>query len=105
VSPARSPALPPALLPYTTLFRSQAWPRTCRNDNLVSLYNPPGRSRELFRPRKLYLFCDECGVVQFLVPVGSPAFRDSIDARESTDRKSTRLNSSPVSISYVVLWL
>src|SRR5699024_12273507 len=67
------------LFPYTTLFRSQ-W-----NDNLASLW---------------HLFRISTGLVPLIVQL---FLLNSLPVRQ--DRKSTRLNSSHVSISYAVFCL
>src|SRR5699024_11835515 len=95
---ARRPTLP--LSPYTTLFRSKGWhyeifsggdSTVLRNIKMISLGRrperlPPGvmsKAREELRDSPLRLS----------------------DILNSRDRKSTRLNSSHVSISYAVLCL
>src|SRR5690349_22354224 len=70
------------LFPYTTLFRS--------SDQLHRRESRPGRARD--------------GAVVDLRgrPVGEAP---RVDTREAADRKSTRLNSSHVEISYAVFCL
>src|SRR5690606_41922739 len=95
--PMRRPPAPPTLFPYTTLFRSarlgdpvarQRNPHPCQ----VRVPNPHHRA----------------GTVQpVLDPVLLQLRRDLADHRERhpRDRKSTRLNSSHVKISYAVFCL
>src|SRR5690349_23358286 len=81
--------LPPrsTLFPYTTLFRSR--PRALR---------PCARD---WRPARLHHPAD----AQFLRVVQSGAGHLHGDAVHVSDRKSTRLNSSHVEISYAVFCL
>src|SRR5690349_22203805 len=90
------------LFPYTTLFRSNA---ACRRDreNLArqgDVETPVRRHRERVRDR---LVRERGGeqhrAVRFLAPQEAP------DVRRHRDRKSTRLNSSHVEISYAVFCL
>src|SRR3989442_10899500 len=74
------------LFPYTTLFRSRH-----------------GRSAER-RPERLqrrHRCCDEGGLVERKLRLDADALRRSL----RSDRKSTRLNSSHVRISYAVFCL
>src|SRR5699024_12446222 len=71
-----------SLFPYTTLFRSSARPRPARRPD-----RPPAAPRRRSRG-----------------PSGSAGDRRR-PARRRRDRKSTRLNSSHVSISYAVFCL
>src|SRR5690349_22798748 len=72
------------LFPYTTLFRSGGGRRTPR----AGLPAPVSRARSLRRDYRL-----------------GEQRRDVRDPHARTDRKSTRLNSSPVEISYAVFCL
>src|SRR5690606_42070028 len=88
----RPPTSP--LLPYTTLFRSHAivYPSTGRTANQLTTLSD---------------------ALLLTVPIGDPAtlpaLADPFDATrplaERADRKSTRLNSSHVKISYAVFCL
>src|SRR5256885_11340959 len=69
------------LFPYTTLFRSPEWP--CGTANVK------GRSRV----RR----CSRCS--------GHSSVKDLLKCRRCSDRKSTRLNSSHLVISYAVFCL
>src|SRR5690606_39922398 len=85
------PRPPPTstLFPYTTLFRS-------RNlGNLVTVAHPHVQTE------------DAIGVNVVFNAVQHAALADDVDAgvTEFTDRKSTRLNSSHVKISYAVFCL
>src|SRR5690349_22150046 len=84
----RRPPRPP-LFPYTTLFRS------------VAVVAEPGQ--QLRRPyRALEVHGDEPGYEE---PVQSPRGIRVRDVEDDRDRKSTRLNSSHVEISYAVFCL
>src|SRR5690242_21410800 len=74
------------LFPYTTLFRSQRPP--------LGVVPPDQLRREVLRVRRAAAVAEEDGLVARLV-------RD----RQHIDRKSTRLNSSHMSISYAVFCL
>src|SRR5207302_9410536 len=95
----------PTLFPYTTLFRSltnrssNKLAKTIRQNQQRIDYHPPPteqftskRSREGRISRKQY-------ATRYPVKAGDPV---SQDVPLSVDRKSTRLNSSHVKISYAV---
>src|SRR5438045_7110267 len=90
----RVPPRPP-LFPYTTLFRSEGAPRRGRRD---------GQAEEERESRR------RVGVGSSRAPSPPascrlpPAFSHSF-SRSSGDRKSTRLNSSHLGISYAVFCL
>src|SRR5699024_12189227 len=97
--------LPPTLFPYTTLFRSTAccphrsYRLRARSFPPHSELNEKSRAERPFwgRSARLSLF-----------PEGrqTPQNRDTPEmVRGRSDRKSTRLNSSHVSISYAVFCL
>src|SRR4051812_49841976 len=67
----------PPLFPYTTLFRSNAWHREARQRRLVAE----------------------------LLAEGASVVVDNTNPSPAEDRKSTRLNSSHMSISYAVFCL
>src|SRR5207249_10539391 len=88
------------LFPYTTLFRSSNSLRLCGGNSLLHHFpvcrrartGPPGSHRNVERwssPRS----------------DGQPAGRTTVPHTCEIDRKSTRLNSSHVSISYAVFCL
>src|SRR5699024_11870146 len=81
------------LFPYTTLFRSRVLKRMTR-PRASATTRPSGRSSAR-RP--------ESGPPAFSAPGTIPL--DGYVCAPSTDRKSTRLNSSHVSISYAVFCL
>src|SRR5207253_11247178 len=94
--------LPPpprsTLFPYTTLFRS----RTSRDSscsphvaNPVCSPSPPGNGRAGSCPAGFKAFCFNPGVKRSITWA----------IRQALDRKSTRLNSSHVAISYAVFCL
>src|SRR5690625_6317346 len=92
-----SPPTPTStLFPYTTLFRS-------RNTNLLN--NPRSLENvvEMMPFIDLYDFLQRQNITQIdTIIVTQPAFIRSL---QSLDRKSTRLNSSHVAISYAVFCL
>src|SRR5699024_12685486 len=84
------------LFPYTTLFRSHAFAQTRL-----------GQSQRPARRRKTAVLDDggkKVQVVQILHGAGHGLHGVSV-REQSRDRKSTRLNSSHVSISYAVFCL
>src|SRR5699024_11983669 len=91
-----------ALFPYTTLFRS-----TTR----AGLLSAPLRDRFGVLSRlEFYEAKDLCAIIErtaaiFETAIAKEAAVRSIIAHKSLDRKSTRLNSSHVSISYAVFCL
>src|SRR5207249_7951376 len=103
-TPPAPPTPTPTPFPYTTLFRSPA-PRSRGAQAIVGSQNPrrdprdrlPGRDPEPFRRARLHGVRhsgregDAGRLAQPLLP--------------ARDRKSTRLNSSHVSISYAVFCL
>src|SRR5690606_41239703 len=99
------PRLPPlpTLFPYTTLFRSFQYNTSQYYDNISSdpfylaLTPPEQFAREIF-------FCTPSADFpqNFLNVV---CRKDDLDSLKITDRKSTRLNSSHVKISYAVFCL
>src|SRR5207253_4151639 len=102
-SPPSLPPPSPTLFPYTTLFRSHA--RIVRLEFRAEVYDP---DTEEFRP----LTAVELGAMAFR---GSSIRLRNEDEEDGTtteghgtefqDRKSTRLNSSHVAISYAVFCL
>src|SRR5207249_9279608 len=95
---------PPAspLLPYTTLFRSRVPPgtRVIYSDlNAILLgevvRRVAGEPLDVFVAREVFAPLD----------LHQTMFRPPSRLRRTTDRKSTRLNSSHVSISYAVFCL
>src|SRR5690242_21629030 len=91
--PPRSP-----LFPYTTLFRS-ATSFDAKGDGLVAL-ELDGQLVQLLGT--LHREEQEAGV---RVRAGDAVRIDEVDAERNRDRKSTRLNSSHMSISYAVFCL
>src|SRR5207249_9948108 len=93
---------PPPLFPYTTLFRSIREPRIAGDDGLaVPAVDDVGVRRAMeargkFRAAQFFVGKDGLGELRG----GEVTF-----AHEGLDRKSTRLNSSHVSISYAVFCL
>src|SRR5207249_11163897 len=102
-----SPQRPPPAytrFPYTTLFRSQGGGGWANGDAMYVGPNPPSdavityyqRRRHIFGDMKLEVF-DASGKRVGTMPTSK--------RRGLRDRKSTRLNSSHVSISYAVFCL
>src|SRR5256885_9553533 len=81
------------LFPYTTLFRSAR----AREDL--------ARSRTLLRPRRLRGGDQEIPADQHAGDLAALRAGDPARARRAGDRKSTRLNSSHLVISYAVFCL
>src|SRR5699024_12268151 len=80
---------PPALVPYTTLFRSQL---------------PDGESRRyILQKINTATFTDPDGLMENICGVTEYLRKQAAERGE--DRKSTRLNSSHVSISYAAFCL
>src|SRR5699024_12188583 len=98
------PHLAPPLVPYTTLFRSE---RLRRSYSIASI---AGSEPDAIRIAVTYveggratarLFSMEPGeCIEAIGPFGRLILRDDPPGRYLLDRKSTRLNSSHVSISY-----
>src|SRR5699024_12551846 len=101
--PSRRPSMPP-LFPYTTLFRSQGRP-SFRSSALQRGFCPVGEAQ-----RAEWLAGGQSGDAavhrpsgtQQEVQVAASGRRLRESGSLSKDRKSTRLNSSHVSISYAV---
>src|SRR5699024_12752934 len=92
-SPTRPPPTAP-LFPYTTLFRSVRRQHHLRHERRVPLRRgAPGRRRESDEA-----VADGCGGLR-------RTRRERHPSSVVLDRKSTRLNSSHVSISYAVFCL
>src|SRR2546426_3705014 len=81
------------LFPYTTLFRSLA--AKLRHPNVVSIYDIMGRAGLQWYTMELVPGANLAQYVQRQGPLSV----------ERTDRKSTRLNSSHLVISYAVFCL
>src|SRR5439155_10069793 len=102
--PTSSPVLfllvtpPPSstLFPYTTLFRSARLPRCGHH------HRQRPRPRLRLGPRRQDSAGQRCG---FAVARVSPGRGARAAAKPHRDRKSTRLNSSHVAISYAVFCL
>src|SRR5207245_11597954 len=91
------------LFPYTTLFRSSAFPRTARSTTLSGPTWPTfSRSRSL--PQDRPDLPEVAGVEGRLADrqVQAPEALAPTQGQLGIDRKSTRLNSSHGSISYAV---
>src|SRR5699024_12453372 len=95
----------PTLSPYTTLFRSSRacttppwWPARARRARKAPRKNKFGQPAVVRICKELILLCK----------INNPPHRQSRRIRtqvRGADRKSTRLNSSHVSISYAVFCL
>src|SRR5207249_7061413 len=85
------------LFPYTTLFRSRAGVRAAAPRHVRVRHLGLGRADAVPRPRPVR----NQAALRHVRTLGNRA-RNSVCSAESQDRKSTRLNSSHVSISYAV---
>src|SRR5256885_13064014 len=90
------------LFPYTTLFRSNKATLLKVGDLSMNVLN-----REVSRAGKsIHLALREFALLEFLMrEPGTVHSRTSLCEHECTDRKSTRLNSSHLVISYAVFCL
>src|SRR5207253_11093620 len=93
------------LFPYTTLFRSQALEVLARTERtpghrlLAGVADQAGRRTLEHEPAQPALVAVALAVLELLA--GEPApHAPAAGARAARDRKSTRLNSSHVAISY-----
>src|SRR5438477_4893511 len=87
------------LFPYTTLFRS-------RREQLLKLIDKALERRQLIERNKVLQQRLDDLLRQGAIVGASPAFRRMMMLDQlTTDRKSTRLNSSHMSISYAVFCL
>src|SRR5207249_12094208 len=93
------------LFPYTTLFRSLCFHRVAQVQLADTEVEPGGCVRWL-KDRRLLKLCGSLSGF-FSLQIVSPqiVMRLSRTGIEQRDRKSTRLNSSHVSISYAVFCL
>src|SRR5699024_12369954 len=97
-SPCRPCSPPPALLPYTTLFRSIAgFPLRVGTGEDPSRH---GKTKE--RLRRLLAQDPHVEVAELAARFDAEPLGEHRAASSATDRKSTRLNSSHVSNSYAV---
>src|SRR5690606_41963831 len=97
INPARPPK--PPVFPYTTLFRSPAG-RAARRQRQGRRVRDPHRPRAQLPDRR-----DVPLRAQELLLPGRPEELPDVAVRRAQDRKSTRLNSSHVKISYAVFCL
>src|SRR5699024_11703333 len=97
-------SLCPPLFPYTTLFRSSG---TCADILLPPIALIYNRLSWLERTTHPYSAHETTSVAKALKQMQTPAQRqiDPVQCCDTEDRKSTRLNSSHVSISYAVFCL
>src|SRR5207302_6199880 len=92
------------LFPYTTLFRSLGREDRDANPRPVGIARQPGGPR--LRAEHLRAVQEgNRGAVRDHPGDGTDRFREDDDAQDDPDRKSTRLNSSHVKISYAVFSL
>src|SRR5688500_19108139 len=89
-SPPRS-----TLFPYTTLFRSRTFCRRCSMNSEFRMQTPSGREPRRRTPQCQHEHCLHSDLRHCL----------NTSAQKLTDRKSTRLNSSHLVISYAVFCL
>src|SRR5437868_12565333 len=92
------------LFPYTTLFRSAGLANSIQGLGRVMRVDLPSREVRGRLPKRHGYLVDHNGAIHHVV-VAAPANVLKRHARkyaEGEDRKSTRLNSSHVSISYAV---
>src|SRR5439155_20105553 len=91
------------LFPYTTLFRSRTHPRWGPNMNLIQEKVLVVSVLNWIKERKLPPNCDAADITEEIDLV-TDGVLDSMGL-VTIDRKSTRLNSSHVAISYAVFCL
>src|SRR5205814_3726335 len=84
------------LFPYTTLFRSM---ETKKTTNLTAV------ERVSFYNTGLHFWPDKPGLLSFSAMIGGELRPYQMDRDGKQDRKSTRLNSSHLGISYAVFCL
>src|SRR5690349_23751592 len=91
------------LFPYTTLFRSGFWPANAVGDD-IRLYTGESRSETLatFHGLRQQLSKRDGKPNMCISDFVAPAESGKPDWVGALDRKSTRLNSSHVEISYAV---
>src|SRR5205814_9831360 len=99
------PTPAPTLLPYTTLFRSDPQRFGGRDLDVIDIMRVPKRRENRVRESKdqnvLRSFLAEKMVDPVSLFFGEGITDDAVEfARRSQDRKSTRLNSSHLGISY-----
>src|SRR5207253_10056822 len=97
----RPPPLQYILFPYTTLFRSSGLLIYPAGNNLHCSHIPPLIQNHVF----LVLAARSLQAIEGLVRQESPYSFHKINKIVLLDRKSTRLNSSHVAISYAVFCL
>src|SRR5207249_11892186 len=101
--PTTPPPPRPPPFPYTTLFRSPGLPpvrHLLARHEQAAAFMADGQARATGRPGVCLAVCGP-GVFNAFTPLAT-AFTDSVPVLLIRDRKSTRLNSSHVSISYAV---
>src|SRR5207249_10378373 len=101
LSPLLRHPLPSTLFPYTTLFRSEIFSTASDNQTSVEIHVLQGE-RPLARDNRTLGKFQLVGIAP--APRGMPQVEVTFDV-DDKDRKSTRLNSSHVSISYAVFCL
>src|SRR5207249_9466403 len=100
----RHPPTPP-LFPYTTLFRSFS-SRSCHGHRTTtsrrgrSGKGPSSKRERTVGQRRVQSGCQAFPTGRAALPKGRKDHRSRTDIKYFQDRKSTRLNSSHVSISY-----
>src|SRR5207253_10209277 len=94
--PPRSP-----LFPYTTLFRSARHDGGCVGTDLVLLWRRYAAGADADHPQELWRSDPQRSDCQ----CNGARFAAAGEERGGQDRKSTRLNSSHVAISYAVFCL
>src|SRR5690606_41656268 len=100
IFPSFPPPRPLPLFPYTTLFRSRALPLVATNPaNFVEPQFHPAHDAMLCIAQSAYVESEDRRVSS------AEAWLKPAEAMEDADRKSTRLNSSHVKISYAVFCL
>src|SRR5256885_9274457 len=98
--PRRSP-----LFPSPTLFRSRVWLQAAAAVLLVACGVAAGRATAAAAPAAALASSDSAPVFQTVADARAAAARSQNVYQASLDRKSTRLNSSHLVISYAVFCL
>src|SRR5699024_12430097 len=91
----------PTLFPYTTLFRSASLKKQATEEEIRDIYHHYYDKEQFVR----VLDPEFCPQTKWVEGSNYVDVNVKLDPRTGRDRKSTRLNSSHVSISYAVFCL